>query len=89
VFENWFCQTPLRKLGDNTRVAVAVLALDTRTGYQFIGKAVHTFDTAILDGYETGVEPPEVLQTLTRFFIGVEKVLTFCSGIHTDIPLPE
>ncbi|RII27136.1 MAG: pyridoxamine 5'-phosphate oxidase family protein [Geobacter sp.] len=89
AFENWFCQTTLRNLGDNPQVAVAVMALDSRTGYQFIGKVAHAFDAAILDGYAPGAEPPDIPQTLTRFVIRVEKVLAFCSGIHTDLPLPE
>lgn len=87
LFENWFCQTTLRNVALNPRVAVAVMARDMAIGYQFIGKVAHGFDTAILNGYAPEAEPPGEPQTRTRFVIRVEKVLAFCSGIHTDLPL--
>lgn len=87
LFENWFCQTTLRNVGQNPRVAVAAMAPDMATGYQFIGTVVHGFDAAILNGYAPDREPPGEPQTLTRLVVRVEKVLAFCSGIHTDLPV--
>ena len=87
VFENWFCETTLRNVDHNPRVAVAVMKSDSGTGYQFVGTVVHGFDVAILDGYRPGVEPPGEPQTLTRFVVRVDEILAFCSGIHTDLPL--
>ena len=58
LFENWFCQTTLRNVGPNPRIAVAVMARDIATGYQFIGNVAHGFDIAILNGYAPEKEPP-------------------------------
>jgi len=87
VFENWFCQTTLHNLEQNPSVAIAVFSEGAETGYQFIGKVVHGFDVAILDGYVPGAEPPGEPQTLTRLVVRVEEVMAFCAGIDTDQPL--
>ncbi|HEY4744591.1 MAG TPA: pyridoxamine 5'-phosphate oxidase family protein [Desulfuromonadaceae bacterium] len=87
LFENWFCQTTLRNVGLNPRVAVAVMSRDMATGYQFIGNVAHGFDAAILNGYAPEQEPPGEPQTLTRLVVRVEVILAFCSGIHTDLVL--
>jgi len=87
LFENWFCQTTLHNVDLNPRVAVAVMAPDMTTGYQFIGTVAHGFDAAILNGYAPEQEPPDEPQTLTRFVVRVEEILAFCSGIHTDLAL--
>jgi uncharacterized protein len=87
VLEDWYCQTTLRNVDQNSRIAIAVMAQDSKIGYQFIGKVVHGYDVAILDGYVPEAEQPGELQALTRFVIRVEEILAFCSGIHTDRPL--
>ena len=87
MFENWFCQTTLRNIEQNPRVAVAVMAQGSQTGYQLIGRVVHGFDVALLDGYRPGRQAADDLQALTRLVVRVEEVLAFCSGIHTDLPL--
>lgn len=88
LFENWFCQTTLRNVEQNQRVAVAVMASESATGYQFIGSVVHGFDVAMLDGYTPGgALPVSDLQALTRLVVRVEEVLAFCSGLHSDLPL--
>ncbi len=87
MFENWYCQTTLRNLDQNPRIAIAVMARDSKFGYQFIGNVVHGYDVAILNGYVPEAEQPGELQALTRLVVRVEEVLAFCSGIHTDRPL--
>jgi len=87
LFENWFCQTTLRNIEQNHRVAVAVMAAGSATGYQFIGRVVHGFDLALLDGYAPGRVPVSDLQALTSLVVRVEEVLSFCTGIHSDLPL--
>lgn len=87
VLENWYCQTTLRNLGQNPRIAIAVMGQDSKIGYQFIGNVVHGFDVAILNGYAPEAEQPGAPQVLTRIVVKVEEVLAFCSGIHTDRPL--
>jgi len=87
LFENWFCQTTLRNVEQNQRVAVAVMAPESATGYQFIGRVVHGFDVALLDGYTPGRVPVSDLQALTRLVVRVEEVLAYCSGIHSDLPV--
>jgi predicted pyridoxine 5'-phosphate oxidase superfamily flavin-nucleotide-binding protein len=85
LFENWFCQTTLRNVERNQQVAVAVMATESATGYQFIGSVVHGFDVALLDGYAPGTLPVNDLQALTRLVVRVEDVLAFCSGLHSDL----
>lgn len=87
LFENWFCQTTLRNIKQNRQVAIAVMAPESATGYQFIGSVVHGFDVAILDGYTPGTLPVDDLQSLTRLVVRVERVLAFCTGIHSDLPV--
>jgi predicted pyridoxine 5'-phosphate oxidase superfamily flavin-nucleotide-binding protein len=87
MLENWYCQTTLRNLDQNTRVAIAVMAQDSKIGYQFIGNVVHEYDVAILSGYVPEAEQPDALQALTRLVVRVEEILAFCSGLHTDRPL--
>lgn len=86
LFENWFCQTTLRNVEQNQSVAVAVMAQESATGYQFIGNVVHGSDLALLDGYTPGPLPVGDLQALTSLIVRVEEVLAFCSGIHSDLP---
>jgi uncharacterized protein len=87
VLEDWYCQTTLRNVDQNSNIAIAVMAQDSKIGYQFIGKVVHGYDVAILDGYVPEAEQSGELQALTRFVVRVEEILAFCSGIHTDRPL--
>lgn len=89
VFENWFCQTTLRNVEQNQRVAVAVMDTESATGYQFIGSVVHGFDVALLDGYTPGQVPVSDLQALTRLVVRVEEIVAFCSGLHSDLPVGE
>jgi predicted pyridoxine 5'-phosphate oxidase superfamily flavin-nucleotide-binding protein len=89
LFENWFCQTTLRNVEQNQSVAVAVMAQESATGYQFIGNVVHGSDVALLDGYTPGMIPVSDLQALTCLVVRVEEVLAFCSGIHSDLPVTE
>lgn len=89
MFENWFCPTTLRNVAHNAQVAVAVIPPGSEAGYQFLGSVAHAFDAAILDGYDPSVEKPGIPQTLTRLVVRVEAVLSFHSGIHTDIPLED
>jgi predicted pyridoxine 5'-phosphate oxidase superfamily flavin-nucleotide-binding protein len=89
AFENWFCHATLRNLEMNPQVAVAVMAPDSAIGYQFVGVVAHGFDAAIMNGYAPLVEPSGEPQTLTRLVVRVNKILVFCSGIHTDQPLVE
>jgi uncharacterized protein len=87
MLENWYCQTTMRNLDRNPRIAVAVMAQDSKTGYQFIGNVVHGYDVAMLGGYVPKAEHPGELQALTRLVLRVEEILAFCSGVHTDRPL--
>ncbi len=87
LLENWFCQTTLRNVAQNRQVAVAVMAHGTASGYQFIGSVAHGFDVALLDGYTPGAVPAGDLQALTRLVVRVEEVLSFCTGIHSDLPI--
>lgn len=87
MLENWYCQATLRNLEENPRLAIAVMARDSKIGYQFIGNVIHGYDIAILDGYLPGVEQPGELQALTRIVVRVDEILAFCSGIHTDRPM--
>lgn len=89
LFENWFCQTTLRNVEQNQSVALAVMAQESATGYQFIGNVVHGYDVALLDGYTPGMIPVSDLQALTCLVVRVEEVLAFCSGIHSDLPVVE
>ncbi|BCS52558.1 pyridoxamine 5'-phosphate oxidase family protein [Geobacter sp. SVR] len=87
VFQNWFCRTTLQNLESNPRVALAVLREPGGTGYQFIGSVVRSSDAALLGGYAPDVEPPDEPQALIRLVVRVERVLAFCSGFHTDLPV--
>jgi predicted pyridoxine 5'-phosphate oxidase superfamily flavin-nucleotide-binding protein len=87
MLEQWYCQTTLRNLDQNPRIAIAVMDHDSIVGFQFIGNVVHGYDTAMLDGYVPGAEQSGGLQALTRIIVRVEEILAFCSGIHTDLPL--
>jgi predicted pyridoxine 5'-phosphate oxidase superfamily flavin-nucleotide-binding protein len=89
LFENWFCQTTLRNVERNRRVAIAVMAPESAAGYQFIGSVVHGSDIALLDGYTPGMIPASDLQALTCLVVRVEEVLAYCSGIHSDLPVGE
>lgn len=87
VLENWYCQTTLRNLDQNPRIAIAVMDHDSIIGFQFTGQVAHGYDLAVLDGYVPEAEQPGGPQVLTRIIVRVEEVLAFCSGIHTDHPL--
>ena len=87
VLENWYCQTTLKNLAQNPRIAIAVMSQDANIGYQFIGNVAHGYDIAILNGYVPEAEQPGGPQALTRIVMKVEEILAFCSGIHTDKPL--
>jgi len=86
VFEAWFCQTTLRNLQQNPRVAVAIADPSTGNGYQFTGRVEKTEDTAVLDGY-LEVEPPGLPQVQWRLEVRVESVMAFTADAHSDRPL--
>jgi hypothetical protein len=80
LFENWFCQTTLRNVERNQRVAVAVMDPDSATGYKFIGSVVHGADIALLDGYTPGRVPVSDLQALTRLVVGSRRYWPTAAG---------
>jgi uncharacterized protein len=87
VFEAWFCQTTLRNLQENSRVAVALVDPDTGNGYQFAGRVEHIEDTAVLDGYLPDAEPAGLPQVQWRLEVRVESVTAFSAEAHSDRPL--
>lgn len=87
LFDNWFCQTTLHNVEENRQVAVSVMARESATGYQFVGRVVHGFDTAMLGGYTPGPLPVDDLHSLTNLVVRVEEIMAFCTGIHSDHPL--
>ena len=87
VFEAWFCQTTLRNLEQNPKVAVVVADTTTGNGYQFAGRVEKSEDTAILDGYLPGSEPSGAPQVQWRLVVRVDVVMTFSAEAHSDRPL--
>lgn len=87
VFESWCCPETLRNVKENPRVSVSVTTPDARDGYQFLGVVERVSDTAILDGYVPGLEPPGMPQVASRLEVRVEAILRFSVGVHTDMPM--
>jgi|GEM_PF-5508844 len=87
AFGNWLCRTTLHNVEQNRQVAVSVMARESATGYQFVGRVVHGFDTALVGGYTPEPLPVGDLQALTSLVVRVEEVLAFCTGIHSDQPV--
>lgn len=87
VFEAWFCQTTLRNLQENPKVAVAIADPATGEGYQFTGLVDKKEDTAVLNGYLPDLEPPGLPQVQWRLEIKVESVMAFSADAHSDRPL--
>jgi predicted pyridoxine 5'-phosphate oxidase superfamily flavin-nucleotide-binding protein len=87
VFESWFCQTSLKNLAQNSKVAVAIADPVTGNGFQFLGRVEKTVDTAVLDGYAPELEPAGLPQVQWRLEIRVEKVMAFTADAHSDRPL--
>lgn len=86
VFEAWLCPTTLRNASRNPHIAVAVVA-GSGTGYQFGGVVEKIADSAILDGFDPGMEAQGIPQVQYRLEVRVDEVLEFSSGAHTDRPL--
>jgi uncharacterized protein len=86
VFEAWVCQTTLRNLQQNVRIAVAVADPGTGNGYQFCGRVERQDDTAVLDGY-LDAEPAGLPQVQWRLEVRVESVMAFSADAHSDRPL--
>jgi uncharacterized protein len=87
VFEAWFCLTTLKNLQENPKVAVAIADPATGNGYQFIGVLEKSEETALMDGYLPGQEPPGLPQAQWRLEVKVENVMAFTSDAHSDRPL--
>ncbi|HJV66130.1 MAG TPA: pyridoxamine 5'-phosphate oxidase family protein [Geomonas sp.] len=87
VFESWFCQTTLRNLKENPKMAVAIADPVTGIGYQFIGRVEKIEDSALLDGYLPEAEPPGLPQVQWRLEVRIEMVLPFTADAHSDRPL--
>lgn len=87
VFEAWFCQTTLKNLQQNPKIAVVVADTGTGNGYQFAGRVEKTEDTAILDGFLPGAEPAGTPQVQWRLVVRVDTVMAFSAGAHSDRPL--
>jgi len=87
VFDAWFCRRTLENLGRNPRVAVAVVAVPSGTGYQFIGTVAEIAEAGILDGFAPEAEPSGMPQVCWCLKVRVEEVLEFSHGIHSDTPL--
>jgi uncharacterized protein len=86
-FEAWFCRKTLSNVVRNPQVAITVTAPETGNGFQFIGRVESTADTAILDGFVPGLEPPGMPQVCSRLRIRIEEVMEFSADIHSDSPL--
>jgi uncharacterized protein len=87
IFEAWFCQTTMKNLEENPRVAVAIADPVTGTGYQFAGRVEKEEDTAILDGFSPDLEPAGLPQVQWRLEVRVENVMAFTTDAHSDRPL--
>jgi hypothetical protein len=87
VFEAWFCQTTLRNLQENPKVAVVIADPATGNGYQFAGRVEKAEDTALLDGYLPDVEPSGLPQVQWKLEVRVESVMSFTADAHSDRPL--
>jgi len=87
VFEAWFCRATLKNLTENPKMAVAVVDPASGNGYQFFGRVEKVEDTAVLNGFLPGGEPPELPQVQWRLEMRVEAVTTFSAGAHSDRPL--
>ncbi len=87
VFEAWFCRTTLQNLQENGKVAVAIVDPATGNGYQFSGRVEKTEDTAVIDGFLPGQEPPGLPQVQWRLEVRVESVTAFSADAHSDRPL--
>lgn len=87
VFEAWFCQTTLRNLQENPKIAVAIVDPATGNGYQFSGRLEKLADTAVLDGFSPDLEPPGLPQVQWRLEVRIESVMVFSADAHSDRPL--
>lgn len=87
VFEAWFCQTTLKNLQENPKVAVAIADPVTGKGYQFAGRVEKKEDTAMLNGFLPELEPPGLPQVQWRLEVLVESVMAFSADAHSDRPM--
>ncbi|GFO53958.1 hypothetical protein GMSM_09650 [Geomonas sp. Red276] len=87
VFEEWFCPMTMQNLQENPQIAVAIVDPATGNGFQFVGRVEKTEETAVLDGFLPGTEPPGLPQVQWRLEIRVESVLSFTAEGHSDRPL--
>lgn len=87
IFEAWFCLTTLRNVDENPRVAVAIADPATGNGFQVFGLVERTEETALLDGFLPGEEPPGLPQAQWRLEVRVESVTAFTADAHSDRPL--
>lgn len=87
LFEAWFCQTTLKNLQENPKVAVVIADPATGKGYQFAGRVEKKEDTAVLDGYLPDLEPAGLPQVQWRLEIRVDSVMAFSTDAHSDRPL--
>jgi hypothetical protein len=87
VFESWFCDTTLKNLLENPRIAVAVVDPLTGKGYQFLGRVEKKQGAAYLNGFLPETEPPGLPQVQWRLEARVDTVLAFTHEAHSDRPL--
>jgi hypothetical protein len=80
----WFCPGTMANLEENRSVAVVVWNAEDDRGHQVVGRVEDVRERSVVDGYvpEPGETPPP--QVERELIIGVEKVLHFSQGPHSD-----
>jgi len=83
--EAWFCPATVANLQANQQTALVIWDPNMDNGYQLLGETEKIEDTAIMNGYASGLEDkPTLPQVERRLLIRVDKTIGFRRSPHTD-----
>jgi uncharacterized protein len=81
----WFCPGTMRNLEENSHVALVVWDASHDAGYQLLGEVVAINEVAALGCLEESDSQPEQPTIERELVVGVEQVLAFSQGPHSDL----
>lgn len=88
ILDAWFCVKTVENLTENPAIAIAVVNLATKDGFQVIGKVEKIEERMMMDGFAPELEEKWTgLSTGYKISVAISHVMKFTTGAHSDLPL--
>ncbi len=88
ILDAWFCVKTVENLAANPAIAIAVIDMSTKDGFQVIGNVEKIEDKMMMDGFVPELEEKWTgISTGYKISVTVSHVMKFTTEAHSDLPL--